>query len=352
MSAKSMSRNLVADQPRGLVTREKKRRRRTRPHEADILMAAYLQNPFPNDKARAQIAAAVGMQPRAVSIWFQNRRQAEKKRSARYCVASQGGKRDLQSLVPSNSILRPCPMNRSVSAPDVLLETSIGSNAELGRLMPGLTSTTEGRGIISGIDRDLWERMESSSVPNSSDMDDHSSDIDDEERTLRRLAFRRSQQADARSEIKRTGMRRVQSAQKMRSAQQLELATARGGADKENMPPEDAPLGVRTGKMMRTESMPIKSALANTHAAARATLGRPEPYSGMRRAISGGAIDLRTRESSARSDIKPIERPEAHDDSGFFDEGDVSDTSPMRASVHDRHAAELLLGLGTVHTHS
>lgn len=331
--------------------REKKRRRRASPYEADILMAAYLQNPFPNDKARAELGAAVGMQPRAVAIWFQNRRQADKKRSARYCPNPQPDKRDLQSLVPGNSILRPCPMRRSMSTPDTALWTSTSGHAQVCRLAPGLTETTEGHGIISGLDRGLWERMESSSVPNSSDMEENS-DTDDEERTMRRLAFRRSQQADARSQFKRTGIRRVQSAVPMRSSQ-LELATARGGADKENMPSAEAHVNVR--RIARTESMPAKS--ADMKSAHTPHVMPRQPFAhinnlGIRRTVSGGAVDWRARESSARSDVKPVERPEAHDDSGFFDEGDASDASPMHASEHDRQAAELLLGLGTVHTHS
>ncbi|WFD23690.1 hypothetical protein MEQU1_002384 [Malassezia equina] len=44
--------------------REKKRRRRTRPHEVDILMSAYVQNAFPNEKTRDRLASMVGMTPR------------------------------------------------------------------------------------------------------------------------------------------------------------------------------------------------------------------------------------------------------------------------------------------------
>lgn len=46
--------------------REKKRRRRTRPHEVHILMSAYLQNAFPNEKTRERLADMVGMTPRYV----------------------------------------------------------------------------------------------------------------------------------------------------------------------------------------------------------------------------------------------------------------------------------------------
>lgn len=349
MSAKNIPDNVAAAPQQGLVMREKKRRRRTRPHEADILMAAYIQNPFPNDKARAQIAASVGMQPRAVSIWFQNRRQAEKKRSGRYCGKAQHGhKRDLQSLVPSNSILRPCPMRRTVSLPDASLESSLGGPA-VGHLAPGLSATTEGRGVISGFDDRLWERMESSSVVNSSDAEDPS-DVDDDERTLRRLAFRRSQQADARAEIRRTGLRRAQSATLPMVSSKLELAAARGGADKENMPPADAPVNPRQGKLLRSESMPAGSAPPAKRL--HRSVSHAMPYAGVNRMISGGMHDSRARESSARSASKPAEQPELHDDSGFFDEGDTPGTPPLNATEHDRQAAELLLGLGIGHAAS
>lgn len=49
--------------------REKKRRRRTRPHEVDILMSAYVQNAFPNEKTRDRLASMVGMTPRYVYLY-------------------------------------------------------------------------------------------------------------------------------------------------------------------------------------------------------------------------------------------------------------------------------------------
>ncbi|PWZ02744.1 hypothetical protein BCV70DRAFT_196994 [Testicularia cyperi] len=63
---------------------EIRRRRRTRPDEANILAEAYLENAFPDHETRLALANQVGMSVRAVSVWFQNRRQAEKKRSGRY----------------------------------------------------------------------------------------------------------------------------------------------------------------------------------------------------------------------------------------------------------------------------
>ncbi|KAJ1030379.1 hypothetical protein NDA16_001288 [Ustilago loliicola] len=63
---------------------EIRRRRRTRPDEANLLAEVYAKNPFPDHETRLFLANRVGMSVRAVSVWFQNRRQAEKKRSGRY----------------------------------------------------------------------------------------------------------------------------------------------------------------------------------------------------------------------------------------------------------------------------
>ncbi|GAC73515.1 hypothetical protein PANT_9c00160 [Moesziomyces antarcticus T-34] len=63
---------------------EIRRRRRTRPDEANLLAQVYATNAFPDHETRLFLANRVGMSVRAVSVWFQNRRQAEKKRSGRY----------------------------------------------------------------------------------------------------------------------------------------------------------------------------------------------------------------------------------------------------------------------------
>lgn len=54
--------------PAPAPVREKKRRRRTRPHEVNILMSAYVQNAFPNEKTRERLAEMVGMTPRYVRL--------------------------------------------------------------------------------------------------------------------------------------------------------------------------------------------------------------------------------------------------------------------------------------------
>lgn len=232
------------------ASREKKRRRRTRPHEVDILMSAYVRNAFPNERTREELAELVGMSTRAVSVWFQNRRQAEKKRSMRYhatqttvptmpaiptvstapvqnafshSVAPLG--MSAVTMEPSAPVFLPRePFVRSHSTPAVSLMTTSGGRAALGE-RPALTKqntslsctlecTNDGHGIIAGgaynDDRAIWQRMESSSALESctsdadADMDLHmnaasarpgagADQEDDEERTLRRLARRRLQ---------------------------------------------------------------------------------------------------------------------------------------------------------------
>lgn len=82
---------------------EVRRRRRTRPDEANMLVEAYLDNAFPDHETRLALANQVGMSVRAVSVWFQNRRQAEKKRSGRY--SGGGHKPDFDSRPADESLV-------------------------------------------------------------------------------------------------------------------------------------------------------------------------------------------------------------------------------------------------------
>ncbi|GAA5869001.1 hypothetical protein JCM8547_003247 [Rhodosporidiobolus lusitaniae] len=58
-----------------------KRRRRTTPQELSVLEASFRQNPKPDPQERARIAERLGMTARAVAVWYQNKRQKEKKES-------------------------------------------------------------------------------------------------------------------------------------------------------------------------------------------------------------------------------------------------------------------------------
>ncbi|KAJ1562841.1 hypothetical protein HK096_001041 [Nowakowskiella sp. JEL0078] len=60
----------------------KKRRRRTTMDEQEALELYFERNPLPNSATRQELAEKTGMTARAVQVWFQNRRQALKKKQA------------------------------------------------------------------------------------------------------------------------------------------------------------------------------------------------------------------------------------------------------------------------------
>ncbi|KAM0754019.1 hypothetical protein T439DRAFT_271945, partial [Meredithblackwellia eburnea MCA 4105] len=51
-----------------------KRRRRTSPTELAILEQQFAINPLPTHQDRNRIAKILNMTPRALQVWFQNRR--------------------------------------------------------------------------------------------------------------------------------------------------------------------------------------------------------------------------------------------------------------------------------------
>jgi hypothetical protein len=53
---------------------QSKKRRRTSPEELDILETTFKSDPMPNQALRQQLAQQLGMTPRRVQIWFQNKR--------------------------------------------------------------------------------------------------------------------------------------------------------------------------------------------------------------------------------------------------------------------------------------
>jgi len=65
----------------------RKRRRRTNREELDILEDAFARNQLPDAAIRQELGERLGMNVRAVQIWFQNRRQTLRKKS----VCSNGG---------------------------------------------------------------------------------------------------------------------------------------------------------------------------------------------------------------------------------------------------------------------
>ncbi|KAF2278841.1 uncharacterized protein EI97DRAFT_431092 [Westerdykella ornata] len=59
----------------------RQKRRRTSKEDEEILKAEYLKNPKPDKAARLQIVAKVALGEKEVQIWFQNKRQNDRRRS-------------------------------------------------------------------------------------------------------------------------------------------------------------------------------------------------------------------------------------------------------------------------------
>ncbi|KAH7417354.1 hypothetical protein BKA64DRAFT_657716 [Cadophora sp. MPI-SDFR-AT-0126] len=59
----------------------KQKRKRTSPADQAILEAEYKQNPKPNKASRAEIVEKVSLNEKEVQIWFQNRRQINRRKS-------------------------------------------------------------------------------------------------------------------------------------------------------------------------------------------------------------------------------------------------------------------------------
>lgn len=56
----------------------KKKRRRTSPDQLRVLLSTFIHCPMPSYQMRVELANKIGMTPRAVQVWFQNRRAKEK----------------------------------------------------------------------------------------------------------------------------------------------------------------------------------------------------------------------------------------------------------------------------------
>ncbi|GAA5822049.1 hypothetical protein JCM3770_002262 [Rhodotorula araucariae] len=82
-----------------------KKRRRTTPAELAILEHEFKNNMRPDPLERARIAERLGMTARAVQVWYQNRRQKEKKETSCSSSIASGGSdpRDLDGVILSFS---------------------------------------------------------------------------------------------------------------------------------------------------------------------------------------------------------------------------------------------------------
>lgn len=66
--------NIVDDNSRSI----KPKRKRASPWQLSVLQRFYQSNPFPDNNERQILAMELQMSPRAVQIWFQNKRQTDK----------------------------------------------------------------------------------------------------------------------------------------------------------------------------------------------------------------------------------------------------------------------------------
>ncbi|KAL2788433.1 hypothetical protein BJX66DRAFT_340232 [Aspergillus keveii] len=78
-SQKTLTQNLPPRVDNKLLARQK--RRRTSPEDHAILESEYQHNPKPDKAARASIVSRVSLGEKEVQIWFQNRRQNDRRKS-------------------------------------------------------------------------------------------------------------------------------------------------------------------------------------------------------------------------------------------------------------------------------
>ncbi|KAL2813929.1 hypothetical protein BDW59DRAFT_154582 [Aspergillus cavernicola] len=78
-SQKTLTQNLPPRVDNKLLARQK--RRRTSPEDHAILEAEYQRNPKPDKAARASVVSRVSLGEKEVQIWFQNRRQNDRRKS-------------------------------------------------------------------------------------------------------------------------------------------------------------------------------------------------------------------------------------------------------------------------------
>ena len=96
-------------------------RRRWNPTEADkyMLEMSHSQNAFPSAPMRNELAHRLGIEPRQVQVWFQNRRQKERAKSSKDKAA---GEATSEKAVGTHAkacaaLGRPAPLRESVSPP-------------------------------------------------------------------------------------------------------------------------------------------------------------------------------------------------------------------------------------------
>ncbi|CAO2651964.1 Nn.00g002470.m01.CDS01 [Neocucurbitaria sp. VM-36] len=91
----------------------RQKRRRTSKEDEDILKAEYLKNPKPDKAARLEIVSKVALGEKEVQIWFQNKRQNDRRRS-RPLDSSSGA-----SLMSSSSNMSDPPTEDETAVRDI-----------------------------------------------------------------------------------------------------------------------------------------------------------------------------------------------------------------------------------------
>lgn len=81
----------------------KKKRTRTSPEQLRILQKAFSQDPMPNAAARLTLAKKLGMNVRAVQVWFQNRRAKGKLDQKRQEISMMSGSSSQERRDPEES---------------------------------------------------------------------------------------------------------------------------------------------------------------------------------------------------------------------------------------------------------
>ncbi|EEA26588.1 Homeobox protein yox1 [Talaromyces marneffei ATCC 18224] len=108
-SQKTLTQNLPPRVDNKLLARQK--RRRTSPEDHAVLEAEYRKNPKPDKVARASIVSQVSLGEKEVQIWFQNRRQNDRRKSKPLEPHELVGPRALDGI-PNES-----PSNHGTSSP-------------------------------------------------------------------------------------------------------------------------------------------------------------------------------------------------------------------------------------------
>ncbi|KAE9965316.1 hypothetical protein EG328_009819 [Venturia inaequalis] len=116
-------------------TAPRQKRRRTSPEDQKILEEEFARNPKPDKPSRLEIVKKVALGEKEIQIWFQNRRQASRRRQeptghSDDLTASQDSRSRANSgLIPSPSMQAPTSTPPAVEVPDIQNESASSAEA-------------------------------------------------------------------------------------------------------------------------------------------------------------------------------------------------------------------------------